>query len=231
MPAPTPQTVTLSYHVKKPPTLTLAQLAAAFAAVPLPFGDIGQIAHVTFVSDTPGTTPPDQADRVIVYSFQPPLLLSNPQACEFTGSIVAQSPFDQAMTACDDAGQGARTVLISYRDALGAPFTESVNLNGQRCVPLVNPNKATIDSIVVTDAGAFGGNVGQISIFAGTDCTGALVATLGESFAAMFPQATDACGNVTGALDRAASFRNLFTMALSAAMRLFVIADEPVITP
>jgi len=88
-------------------------------------------------------------------------------------AIFSSSPLDtDAVTSTTPnvpAGSGVRTVSFSYMDSTGAgPFTVTVSLTGKRPVP-VTLHAGSVDIAVITafknaSYGAFGNNVGQITL-------------------------------------------------------------------
>jgi hypothetical protein len=80
------------------------------------------------------------------------------------------------------AGTGAQKVQITYYDASGnGPSTDTITLNGTTAVNTNATNIAFIESMVVTQVGSGGGNVGTISLFIGTGGTGGAFASIAPS--------------------------------------------------
>lgn len=85
-----------------------------------------------------------------------------PQTNNAQRSISSSSASDTA------AGTGAQKVQITYYDATGAgPTTEIITLNGTTAVDTVSTTIAFIESMIVTQVGSGGGNVGTVSLFIG----------------------------------------------------------------
>ncbi len=96
-----------------------------------------------------------------------------PQTNAAQRSVVSTSASDTS------AGTGAQKVAITYYDNTGAgPTTEVVTLNGTTAVNTVGTNIAFIESMVVTQVGTGGGNVGTIEIFTGTAGGGSAFASI-----------------------------------------------------
>jgi len=85
-----------------------------------------------------------------------------PQGSNGQRSFASSSAADAA------AGIGAQQVTITYLDASFVVHTEVVTLNGTTPVNTVGMNYAYIESIVVTQVGSSGTNLGTISIYTGT---------------------------------------------------------------
>jgi hypothetical protein len=142
----------------------------------------------------------------------------------FQGSIVSTSTADTA------GGVGVNSVEITYTDHLGAgPFTESVTLNGQTPVNLVNTNHAVITNMVATSIGSSGGNQGTITLMSGLAATGGPTARFLPSFYSFFPiDPTVSAPNLQIVL--AAPVQDYFTHILAAALVSTVSAQDPAFT-
>lgn len=70
------------------------------------------------------------------------------------------------------AGTGAQKVTINFLDTTFTLQSETVTLNGTTAVNTVSTNIAFIESMVVSQVGSGGGNVGTISILTGTAGSG-----------------------------------------------------------
>ena len=63
------------------------------------------------------------------------------------------------------AGPGAQTVFIEYEDSSGTFFAPTVSLTGRRPVMIpVSTDIASFDELIIETTGAFGNNIGQITI-------------------------------------------------------------------
>lgn len=98
----------------------------------------------------------------------------NEQKINSQRSISSSSASDTA------AGTGARKVTITYLDqGGGGPFTETITLNGVTSVPTVANNISYIESIVVSEVGATGSNVGTITLFVNSAGGGGVIGSIG----------------------------------------------------
>jgi hypothetical protein len=139
----------------------------------------------------------------------------------FQGSIVSTSAADTL------GGVGLNTVEITYLDKTGAgPFTETVNLNGQTPVNLVNLNHCTITNMTATVIGTSGGNQGTVTVMSGLNAAGGPTGRFLPSFFSYFPiDPTLTSPELQVTL--AAPVNDFFTHVLSAAMVSMVSAQSP----
>lgn len=98
-----------------------------------------------------------------------------PQGTNAQRSVNSTSASDTA------AGTGAQKITINYLDTSFTLQSETVTLNGTGAVNTVSTTIAFIESIVVSQVGSGGGNVGTIQIFTGTAGGGSVWGSIAPS--------------------------------------------------
>lgn len=99
----------------------------------------------------------------------------SPQGANAQRSVKSSSANDTG------AGTGAQQVTINYLNTAFQLKKEVVILNGLVAVNTVNTDIAYIESMVVSQVGSVGGNVGMISLFTSTLGTGSVWGSIAAS--------------------------------------------------
>lgn len=94
-------------------------------------------------------------------------------------TVNAQRSFASSSASDAAAGTGARTIVITYLDQVGAgPYMETITLNGVSNVNTVATNICFVEDIKVVTVGSTGSNVGIITMKAAINGGGVTIATI-----------------------------------------------------